>query len=221
MRDGYSHRRRPGPRPVRREAAVERVRDHVRARRGHARRDHAMEVTVALRRFPSSSRARRRPRGARRASSPSALGFDEADAHRAGLVATELATNLVKHARGGGELLVARRRRGADAEIEMLALDRGPGMADRRRCARRRLLDGRDRRDRARRGPPAVGRVRHLLGSAARARRCWRSLRAKRGRPNGAVPCSTLRACRSPWPASRCAAMPGRVDIDRDGALGR
>jgi len=33
------------------------------------------------------------------------LGFDEEDAGRVALVATELATNLVKHVRGGGEIL--------------------------------------------------------------------------------------------------------------------
>jgi anti-sigma regulatory factor (Ser/Thr protein kinase) len=53
-------------------------------------------------------------------------GFDETDAHRAGLVATEMATNLVKHAAGGGEILL--RRIAADAEVELLAIDRGPGM---------------------------------------------------------------------------------------------
>jgi anti-sigma regulatory factor (Ser/Thr protein kinase) len=55
-------------------------------------------------------------------------GFDEEDIHRAGLVATELATNLLKHATGG-EILVrsAGKRPG---EVEILSIDRGPGMAD-------------------------------------------------------------------------------------------
>jgi anti-sigma regulatory factor (Ser/Thr protein kinase) len=57
------------------------------------------------------------------------IGFDETDAHRAGLVATEMATNLVKHAPLGGELLI--RPAGPDgAEVEILAIDRGPGMGD-------------------------------------------------------------------------------------------
>jgi hypothetical protein len=46
------------------------------------------------------------------------------------LVVTELASNMVKHAKGGGDLLV----RTMDAEnppgIEVLALDHGPGMKD-------------------------------------------------------------------------------------------
>ena len=45
------------------------------------------------------------------------------------LVVTELATNLVKHARGG-ELLM--RRLGAEGQegIEVLSLDKGPGMSN-------------------------------------------------------------------------------------------
>ena len=56
-------------------------------------------------------------------------GFTETDAHRVGIVATELASNLVKHAGHGGQLLI-RARGGADAEVELFALDRGPGMPD-------------------------------------------------------------------------------------------
>ena len=56
-------------------------------------------------------------------------GLDETDAHRAGLVATELATNLVKHATRGGELLI-RVGNPAFAEVELIALDRGPGILD-------------------------------------------------------------------------------------------
>ena len=64
-------------------------------------------------------------------------GFDETDAHRAGIVATELASNLVKHAAQGGELLL-RSRDGGAPELEILALDRGPGMDD----VARSLADG-------------------------------------------------------------------------------
>ena len=55
-------------------------------------------------------------------------GFQETDSYRAGIVATELATNLVKHSTGG-EVLV---RAVADAvpEVELIAIDRGPGIAD-------------------------------------------------------------------------------------------
>ena len=57
------------------------------------------------------------------------VGFNETDAHRVGLVATELASNLVKHATAGGELLV-RAQSNPEPEVEVLALDRGPGMGD-------------------------------------------------------------------------------------------
>lgn len=57
-------------------------------------------------------------------------GFSEADVHRAGIVATELATNIVKHATGGGELLMRVVSTVAPAEIELLAIDRGPGIHD-------------------------------------------------------------------------------------------
>lgn len=50
--------------------------------------------------------------------------FDETDTHRAGLVATELATNLVRHARDGVMLV----RASTSGEVELVAIDRGPGM---------------------------------------------------------------------------------------------
>ncbi len=58
-----------------------------------------------------------------------AIGFGEEDSYRTGLVVTELATNLVKHARGG-EILARPFRVGVDAGIELIALDRGPGIRD-------------------------------------------------------------------------------------------
>jgi anti-sigma regulatory factor (Ser/Thr protein kinase) len=58
----------------------------------------------------------------------SRIGFSEADSYRAGLVATELATNLVKHAQAGQVLL--RATPGADAQLEILALDKGPGIVN-------------------------------------------------------------------------------------------
>ena len=56
------------------------------------------------------------------------LGFSEQDSYRAGLVATELSTNLVKHARAGEVLL--RTTPGAASELEVLAIDKGPGIAN-------------------------------------------------------------------------------------------
>jgi len=56
-------------------------------------------------------------------------GFNDQDTYRAGLIATELATNLVKHATGG-ELLVREIPAAGGHEVEMLSIDRGPGIDD-------------------------------------------------------------------------------------------
>jgi len=54
------------------------------------------------------------------------LGFDETDAGRVALVATELATNLLKHAHHGALHLRAIPARNGNG-IELIAIDRGPG----------------------------------------------------------------------------------------------
>lgn len=61
------------------------------------------------------------------------LGFDEVQCGQVALVATELATNLVKHG-GGGRMLVNVQDKG----IDLLALDSGAGMKDVAAC----LADG-------------------------------------------------------------------------------
>ena len=53
--------------------------------------------------------------------------FDDTLAGRVGIVATELATNVIKHA-GRGELLIQAIRSSGDVTIELAAIDRGPGM---------------------------------------------------------------------------------------------
>jgi anti-sigma regulatory factor (Ser/Thr protein kinase) len=63
------------------------------------------------------------------------LGFDTEDAGRASLVATEIGTNLVKHG-GGGEIIVKQIGDGTRRGIELLGLDKGPGMADVGKCLR-------------------------------------------------------------------------------------
>ena len=55
-------------------------------------------------------------------------GFQETDSYRAGIVATELATNLVKHSTGGEVLL--RTVEDSVPTLELIAIDRGPGIAD-------------------------------------------------------------------------------------------
>lgn len=71
------------------------------------------------------------PAAARRAAMTLAqdAGLDESAVGHLALVVTELATNLVKHAKGG-ELLM--RRLGAEGQegVEVLSLDKGPGMTN-------------------------------------------------------------------------------------------
>src|SRR4051812_48926233 len=73
---------------------------------------------------------------ARRAASSLAqkTGMDETAAGKLAIVVTEAATNLVKHGGGGRILLSAHERSGASG-VEVLAIDKGAGMADVRRCA--------------------------------------------------------------------------------------
>jgi len=61
------------------------------------------------------------------------LGFDEDRAGKVALVATELATNIDRHARDGAILLQSAENDGS-AVLELLAIDRGPGMRDVSRC---------------------------------------------------------------------------------------
>ncbi|HWQ57064.1 MAG TPA: SpoIIE family protein phosphatase [Bryobacteraceae bacterium] len=60
------------------------------------------------------------------------VGFTPEQAGRVALVATETATNILRHG-GGGELLVSPAERGGKRGVEILALDNGPGMRDVRR----------------------------------------------------------------------------------------
>lgn len=57
------------------------------------------------------------------------VGFGESRAAEVALVASEIATNQVKHA-GGGAVLLRRRRTETEAAVELLAVDEGPGMRD-------------------------------------------------------------------------------------------
>jgi anti-sigma regulatory factor (Ser/Thr protein kinase) len=59
----------------------------------------------------------------------SGIGFGPADIGRVSIVATELATNLIKHARGG-EVVISAVDDAEGTGVECLALDKGPGIAD-------------------------------------------------------------------------------------------
>jgi anti-sigma regulatory factor (Ser/Thr protein kinase) len=64
-----------------------------------------------------------------------AHGFDEEQTGKISIVATELATNLVRHG-GGGEMLLQVLEDGVAPQFEMMAIDRGPGMRDVTQCLR-------------------------------------------------------------------------------------
>jgi anti-sigma regulatory factor (Ser/Thr protein kinase) len=89
-------------------------------------------------------------------------GFNDTDTGRAALVATELATNLIKHG-GGGEVLVGTYDDGHTNGVEFLALDKGPGMADVPAC----LADGYSSAGTAGHGLGAVVRQSHFVDVAS------------------------------------------------------
>lgn len=68
---------------------------------------------------------------ARRAAAQMAetLAFDATQAGKVALAVTEAATNIIKHA-GSGKVVLAPLLRGSSAGLEILALDRGPGIAN-------------------------------------------------------------------------------------------
>jgi anti-sigma regulatory factor (Ser/Thr protein kinase) len=57
-------------------------------------------------------------------------GANETQSARAALIATEMATNIIKHAQGGGMIALDRFHDAQGAGVELLAIDKGPGIAD-------------------------------------------------------------------------------------------
>ena len=64
-------------------------------------------------------------------------GFDEPNRGKAAIIVTELATNLVRHARGG-EIHLQTVNGSSPLSMDITAVDRGPGMGDLSKC----LSDG-------------------------------------------------------------------------------
>lgn len=79
-------------------------------------------ISVDVAEVSQVAEARRRVAGV-----AAALGFDETASGRAAIVATELATNIVKYG-GPGEILVGSYEDDTGSGLEILAIDRGPGM---------------------------------------------------------------------------------------------
>ena len=63
------------------------------------------------------------------------LGFNDTESGRLAIVVTEVATNLLKHGRGGQVLLRALNDNGLPA-VEVVGIDSGPGMKDVGECLR-------------------------------------------------------------------------------------
>lgn len=124
------------------------------------------------------------------------LSFGEEDAGRVAIVATELATNLIKHGTGG-ELLVGTFDDRTGSGVECLALDKGPGMTD----VGASLRDGHSTAGSAGTGLGAIMRGSHVadiysrpgLGTAI-------LVRLRQGRPSSAKP--------SPEPVSGAVNLP-------------
>ncbi|HEX2890429.1 ATP-binding protein [Vineibacter terrae] len=70
------------------------------------------------------------------AAAAQAAAFDAVDIGRVALAATELATNVLRHGSGGMLLVRTVEAASGDAGIELLALDKGPGMRNVQECLR-------------------------------------------------------------------------------------
>lgn len=93
-------------------------------------------------------------------------GGEDGQQAKVALVATEMATNIVKHAGAGGGMLVVDRFSDATGTgIELLALDKGPGMVDVKAC----LADGYSTAGSAGTGLGAMSRQADLFGVYSRA----------------------------------------------------
>jgi anti-sigma regulatory factor (Ser/Thr protein kinase) len=89
-------------------------------------------------------------------------GFGDADTGRVALVATELATNVLKHG-NGGEILVGVYGDGPDTGIELIALDKGAGMSN----VAASLADGYSTAGTAGKGLGAIVRQSHFVDIAS------------------------------------------------------
>jgi anti-sigma regulatory factor (Ser/Thr protein kinase) len=90
------------------------------------------------------------------------IGFDATRTGRVAIVATELATNLIKHG-GGGELLISAYDDSSGSGIELIALDKGPGIGNLQSA----LADGYSSAGTAGHGLGAIRRQSHIMELAS------------------------------------------------------
>lgn len=111
-------------------------------------------------------------------------GFGDTDSGRVALVATELATNILKHG-NGGEILVGTFGEGEDSGIELIALDKGGGIPN----VAASMADGYSTAGTPGKGLGAVVRQSHFVDIAS-----WPGsgtavlARLKRGQPSEGAP---------------------------------
>ncbi|MBR0869014.1 SpoIIE family protein phosphatase [Bradyrhizobium tropiciagri] len=123
-------------------------------------------------------------------------GFGDSDTGRVALVATELATNILKHGKGG-EILVGPYGDGADSGIELIALDKGPGIHNVAAC----MADGYSTAGTPGKGLGAVSRQSHFVDVAS-----WPGggtavlARLRPGQPNGSIDAAQIGAVSVPKP---------------------
>lgn len=86
------------------------------------------------------------------------LGFNETEQGKVGIVVTEIANNLVRHTKEG-LLLLHTLEQNRISGIEVLALDRGPGISNISEC----LRDGFSTKDTPGNGLGAISRLSHLF----------------------------------------------------------
>jgi anti-sigma regulatory factor (Ser/Thr protein kinase) len=136
------------------------------------------------------------------------LGFSETERGKVAIVVTEAASNLVEHAREG-ELLLRALEQDGIAGIEIMTLDRGPGMANPDAC----MQDGYSTAGTAGHGLGAMARLSGQfdlytapgLGTALLARLWSRRRRTAAPRPAGlhvgavCLPLASEAACGDAW----------------------
>jgi anti-sigma regulatory factor (Ser/Thr protein kinase) len=89
-------------------------------------------------------------------------GFDDTESGKVALVATELATNILKHG-NGGEILAGAYGEGTDSGIELIALDKGKGISN----VAASMADGYSTAGTAGKGLGAVARQSHFVDVAS------------------------------------------------------
>ena len=223
MTDGYHDRRRPRPRPLGGASGCRTSSTSTsQPGAGHARHDHALEIDAptpsipVVESQPDVGEARRAARGAgRRGSASTRRTPDRAGArrHRAG--------DQPRQARAAAARCCCATLDAATApELEMLALDRGPGIADVAACLRGRLLDRRQRR------APASARCARMSDGSTSTRQSGHGTavlaqhRGPKRRPRGRAAVRVSGAVAWPSPARPSAATPGRSTSARRRLLG-